>query len=199
MKAQTRPSAGAIDGLLHPAYWLVSGLDWNGDRPIAEAAVAAAPGTIPRNALSPDAFQVLGRANLYAARHGRRVILFSELTRILAQAGTSWPQLDVDWQSAVRQLHNGSFPAMYLTISERIYLHICDASDQGLMITGGESRMPTTSVSWLEAQLPDTLTATGPRTCRSSSTGGASASRADRAQRAHWSVSRSSAIASTRA
>jgi hypothetical protein len=47
MQAQTRPLAGAVDGLLHPAYWLVIGLDWTGDEPMAEAAVAVAPGMIP--------------------------------------------------------------------------------------------------------------------------------------------------------
>jgi hypothetical protein len=139
MKEQTRPLAGAVNELLHPAYWLVIGLDWSVDGPMAEAAVAVAPGMIPRSALSPDSFQVLGWADLYATRHGRRVIFVSELTRVLAQAGTSWSRLGVDWQSALRQLHGGSFPAMFLTISERMYLHICDASDRGLMITGGES------------------------------------------------------------
>ena len=45
----------AVDELLHPAYWLVSGLEWQGDGELAEAAIAVAPGMIPRDALSHDA------------------------------------------------------------------------------------------------------------------------------------------------
>jgi hypothetical protein len=54
-----RDDAGADDDeLLYPAYWLVHGLEWPGGS-VAEAAIAVAPGMIPRDQVSPDAFQVL--------------------------------------------------------------------------------------------------------------------------------------------
>jgi hypothetical protein len=107
-------------------YWLVSGLDWQGDGPTAEAAAAVAPAVIPRDAVSHDAFQVLARAGLYARMHGLRVAFFSDLTRMFTKAGTSWTQLGVDYENALRELHDGSFPVMFLTISEQMYLAICD-------------------------------------------------------------------------
>ena len=80
----------AADELLHPSYWLVHGLPWQGDGDLAEAAVAIAPGMIARESLSRDAFQILGCADLYARKHGSRVIFFSDLTRMFTAAGTSW-------------------------------------------------------------------------------------------------------------
>lgn len=112
--------------LLHPAYWLVHGLPWQGDSELAEAAVAMAPGVIPRETLSRDAFQILGCADLYARKHGTRVVFFSDLTRMFTTAGTSWAQLDVDWENALRELTDGPFPRLFLTISERAHLLICD-------------------------------------------------------------------------
>jgi hypothetical protein len=113
------------------------------------------------------------------------VIFFFELTRVLAQAGTSWSQFGVDRQSAIRQLHVGSFPAMFLTISERMYLHICDASDRGLMITGGESPDAADNECELDrGAITSHLDSDWPAYLQKLTTGVASASRADRAQRA---------------
>jgi hypothetical protein len=119
-------SATALAELLYPSGRLVSGLEWHGDGPTAEAAAAVAPAMIPRDAVSHDAFQVLGCADLYARMHGLRVVFFSDLTRLFTKAGTSWTQLGVDYENALRELHDGSFPAMFLTISEQMYLAICD-------------------------------------------------------------------------
>jgi len=121
-----RDGTRAADELLHPAYWLVHGLPWHGDGSLAEAAVATAPGMIPRETLSRDAFQILGCADLYARKHGPRVVFFSDLTRMFTTAGTSWEQLGVDWESALRELKDGPFPMLFLTISERAHLFICD-------------------------------------------------------------------------
>lgn len=126
MPDPTMPLPAANEELLYPEYWLVSALEWQGDGPAAEAAVAVAPGLIPRDAVGKDANQVLGCADLYAQKHGRRVIFLSDLTRMLAEAGTSWVQLRVDWESALRELQQGQFPAMYLAVSELAYLIICD-------------------------------------------------------------------------
>lgn len=54
MHAGRRTVAAVPDALLRPAYWLVSGLEWPAGQEIAEAAVALAPGLIPRDAISYD-------------------------------------------------------------------------------------------------------------------------------------------------
>lgn len=127
------------DEALRPEYWLVSGLDWPAGERIAEAAVAVAPTLIPRDGLSPDAYQILGCADLYARKHKHRVIFFSDLTRMFADAGTSWTELGVDWERALTELHAGSFPAVLLAISERVYHCICRPAD--------ERRQPAGSVA----------------------------------------------------
>jgi hypothetical protein len=126
MTATIMPRAAANDALLNPEYWLVSALEWPGDAPAAEAAVAVVPGLILRDTVSTDADQVLGCADLYARKHGLRVVHFSDLTRMFNDAGTSWRQLGVDWEGALQELQDGQFPAMYLTISKPAYLIICN-------------------------------------------------------------------------
>jgi hypothetical protein len=66
----------------------------------------------------------------WCVRPQARVVrgLFSDLTRMFTKAGTSWTQLGVDCENAQPELHSGSFPAMLLTISQRMYLRICDAA-----------------------------------------------------------------------
>jgi hypothetical protein len=128
-------AAVAIDELLNPAYWLVIGLEWQDGEAMAEAAVAFAPGTIPRDTVSHDVGQVLGCADLYARKRGERVIFFSDMTRIFTNAGTSWAQLGVDWENALHELRNSPFPAMFLTLSERAYALICNPASRVLLIT----------------------------------------------------------------
>jgi hypothetical protein len=132
-----RDDARANDELLHPAYWLVHGLPWPDDSDMAEAALAVAPSMIPRETLSRDAVQILGCADLYARKHGSRVIFFSDLTRMFTTAGTSWAQLDVDWESALQELEDRPFPKLFLTISERAHLFICGPTAD-LLIVGPE-------------------------------------------------------------
>jgi len=124
----------AAPELLHPSYWLVSGLEWQGDGELAEAAMAVAPEMIPRETLSHDARQVLGCADLYSRKHGQRVVFFSDLTRMFTEAGTSWSQLGLDWERALRELSTGEFPVMLLTISERAYISICNPAVRPLTI-----------------------------------------------------------------
>jgi hypothetical protein len=114
--------------LLHPPYWLVSVVEWRGDGDVSESALAIAPGIIPRQMISYDARQVLGCADLYARKHMQRVVFFSDLTRMFNDAGTSWSQLGVDWSSALEELHDGQFPALFMTISERAYVVISGAA-----------------------------------------------------------------------
>ena len=135
VEADVRRADAAVD-LLSPSYWLVSGLDWQGDGELAaEAGMAVAPGLIPRDPLSHNARQVLGCADLYSRKYRQRVVFFSDLTRMFAQAGTSWFQLGVDWGRALRELRAGEFPVMLLTITQRAYISICASAIRGVAIT----------------------------------------------------------------
>ena len=91
---------------------------------MAEAALAITPDIIPRDVVSHYAYQVLGCADPYARKHGQRVIFLSDLTRMFTAAGASWSQLGADWEAALRELRDGPFPAMYLTVSDRAHLAI---------------------------------------------------------------------------
>jgi hypothetical protein len=135
MQAGQQPNDTSAAGeLLHPAYWLVHGLPWPGDIDMAEAAMAIAPAMIPRKTLSRDAAQILGCADLYARKHSTRVVFFSDLTRMFTTAGTSWAQLAVDWESALQELEDGPFPKLFLTISERAHLIICNPATDLLIV-----------------------------------------------------------------
>jgi hypothetical protein len=68
------------------------------------------------------------------------VIFFSDLTRMFADVGTSWCQLGVDWERALRELHDGSFPAVFLTISERAYHCICIPAAGSAVLTQAVTR-----------------------------------------------------------
>jgi hypothetical protein len=104
--------------------------------------MAIAPGMISRETLSRDAFQILGCADLYARKHGSRVVFFSDLTRMFTTAGTSWAHLGVDWGSALRGLTDGPFPRLFLTISERAHLFICDPATDTLLTGPGDAQEP---------------------------------------------------------
>jgi hypothetical protein len=56
------------------------------------------------------------------------VVFFSDLTRELTAAGTSWADLGVDWESALPELRGGPHPLMFLTISRRAHIFPCDSS-----------------------------------------------------------------------
>ena len=120
--------AGISGQLAEPDYWLITGLERPGGSELAEAAFAVAPGLVPREVLSYDAGQVLGCADLYAARHRVRVVFFSDLTRMFASAGRSWASLGVNWEAALDELHHGAHLSMYLTITERAFVLMCDSA-----------------------------------------------------------------------
>ena len=117
---------GAVEWLLRPDYWLVSGLEWHGSGPMAEAALAIAPGMVPRDALSRHGAEVLRRADQYAHEKAVSVVFFADLTRTLTLVGTSWAELGVDWEAALAHLQGGPYASLYLTISERAYLLLCN-------------------------------------------------------------------------
>jgi hypothetical protein len=123
---------GFSGGPAEPGYWLVAGLEWPEGRGPAEAALAVAPELVPREAVSQDTYQVLGCTDLYAARHATRVVFLSDLTRMLARVGQSWASLGIGWRTALDELHDGSVPALLLTVTERAHMLICDpATDPG--------------------------------------------------------------------
>jgi len=144
MQPDPQPDGARAAGeLLHPPYWLVSGLPWQGDGDLAEAAIAIAPGMIARDSLSRDAFQILGCADLYARKHRSRVVFFSDLTRMFTAAGMSWAELGIDWQSALQELQDGPFSALLLTISERAYIFICNPATR-LLLAGPDGEEEAT-------------------------------------------------------
>jgi hypothetical protein len=138
MQPDSRTANPVPDELLHPSYWLVSGLDWHGDGAMAEAAVAIVPTMIPRDELSEDARQVLGCADLYALKHRLSVVLFSDLSRMFGEAGTSWSRLGVNWQNALQELRSGQFPALFLAISERAHLVICGSESSSAVAASSD-------------------------------------------------------------
>jgi hypothetical protein len=133
MRPDTMPSDLA-DHLLAPAYWLVAATEWPDDPGPAEAAWAVAPALIPRDAISPHAYQVLGCADQYAAGNAARIVLFSDLTRLFTTAGTSWASLGVDWQAALDELRYGPYPAVLLAVNDRAHALICDPTAELLQL-----------------------------------------------------------------
>ena len=112
--------------LLDPSYWLVSGLKWSNGQSLAEAALAVAPDTISRDAVSADVHQILGYADDYADKHSLRLVFLSDLMRMFTTAGASLVSPCVDWLAALRELRDGPHPAMRLTLTERASLLISD-------------------------------------------------------------------------
>jgi hypothetical protein len=123
-----RPRARCAEELAKACYWLVAGLEWPGGSGPAQAAFSVAPEMTPRDHLGHDAYQVLGCSDVYARKHAACVVFFSDLTRMFATAGQSWAALGVDWQAALRELGEGPYPAMFLTINEHTHLVICDSA-----------------------------------------------------------------------
>jgi hypothetical protein len=113
--------------LLRPSCWLAWGSGAGqptGDMP-GEAAVVA-PGLIPRGELCSSARQILDGAALYARQRAVRLVFFSDMTRLLTSGGQSWADLGVDWEAGLRELEGGDFARIFLAVSERAYLTMCD-------------------------------------------------------------------------
>jgi hypothetical protein len=159
MQADLRQDTAAADELLRPAFWLAWGLEWPGDSDMAEAVIACAPRLIARDGLSYSAFQVTGCADVYARKSGLRVVFFSDLTRQLARAGESWEGLRVSWRAELRELEDGPFPGVFLSVSERSYLTLCDPVP-GQVVEGRRQirqaitrQLETDWPSWIQDQL----------------------------------------------
>lgn len=121
--------------MTHPAWWLVRGLEWPGG-PMAEGAIAYAPEMARhfRNADAPaemsrelDTILLLGAK--FAAVKRVQVVFFAEITRWLAvEHGVTWEDLDVNWERALDELDDRLGLALYLTISQRAHVFICNAA-----------------------------------------------------------------------
>ena len=73
-------------------------------------------------------------------------------------AGTSWAQLDVDWQSALRELEDSPFPQLFLTISERAYHLICNpATDLQIVRPDGAQEPAGTERELVRQAITSTL------------------------------------------
>ena len=54
------------------------------------------------------------------------------MTRLLTSNGQSWPGLDVDWEAGLQELETGDFARIFLGVSERAYLTMCDPAPANL-------------------------------------------------------------------
>ncbi|MER7130970.1 hypothetical protein [Streptosporangium saharense] len=140
----TSPTSQELRKLQEPAYWLVFALPWpesQGDAAMAEAAYVVAPPLVPRNQVSENAEGVFAVAHFHVKENpGRRTIWFSDLTRWLAGRDNSWQGLEVDWEAALREIHELPTFGMFLKVSRRGYLFLLDGSPEGATVTypGGE-------------------------------------------------------------
>ena len=147
------------DELLRPAYWLAWGLDWPGNADVAETVIAFAPGLILRDGLSYSTQQILGGADLFAQKRASRVVFFSDLTRLLSRSGETWENLRVDWEAALRELEDGPFPGVFLSVSERAYMTLCDpvpgsmVEDRRQIRQAITRQLETDWPSWMQEQL----------------------------------------------
>jgi len=154
MQADLRQDPEGVEELPRPGFWLAWGLDWPGGT-TPEAVIAVAPSLIPRDTLSYSAQQILGCADLYAQRRAERVVLFSDLTRLLTAGGESWESLRVDWKAGLRELGEGPFPGIFLSVSERAYLTICDPTPGSW--TDDRASIREAITRQLEADWPPTM------------------------------------------
>jgi hypothetical protein len=120
--------------VLHPRYWLLFGLPWPGGPGPAEASVAFAPPTIPRDDLGGDARDILAVADAYAEGVPSKVVFFSDLTLWLDGHGSDWPGRGTDWEEGKDELLNSPIPALYVTLTQVGHSVLCDASRQGMTL-----------------------------------------------------------------
>ena len=145
MQADALRDTVADEELLHPAYWLVLALPWPGGG-TAEGVLAVAPPMIPREMLGNDAFQILAMADAFARGRKKSVIFFSELTRALARNAMTWAEHGIDWERGLAELEHG-FPGLYLTISERAYMVLCNPETRPSAAAEGQRDLVRASIT----------------------------------------------------
>lgn len=131
-----------------PPTWLVFGLPWPEDaQDMAEAAYAVAPVTVPRSLVPLELSRMLDYTENYARQHSLRIVFFSDLTRWLSDLGTSWLDQDVDWQEAQKAAIELPILGLFLTVSHRAYLHLCDTSRTGFTLYNRDGTTETPPAS----------------------------------------------------
>ncbi|HSA52061.1 MAG TPA: hypothetical protein VLH10_18395 [Yinghuangia sp.] len=156
------------NALLQPEYWLVIGLAWpDGSAPTRDAAFAVAPPLIPRARVSSDARDILAVADAYQRALPGRVLLFSDLTRWLAGNDSNWAARGTDWEAAIDELtERNPAPGMYVRISQRAHIVICDATREGMTLhyaDGGSERLRPEERVLVREALADRLSEDWPR------------------------------------
>ncbi len=137
-----------IEHAQRPPAWLVFGLPWPEDaQDMAEAAYAVAPVTVPRSLVPLELTKILDYTEHYARERSLRVVFFSDLTRWLSDLGTTWLDQDVDWQEAQRTAIELPILGLFLTVSHRAYLHLCDTSRSGFTVYNRDGTTETPPAS----------------------------------------------------
>ena len=123
--------------MTHPPSFLVTGLPWpeaTDGADMAEAALAIAPAVtqavrpvghdgqpVP---IGPDLALMLDAGSQCAVALGKRVLLVSDITRWLADAGRTWEHIGVDFATAQNELERLS-PALIVAVSRTAYATLC--------------------------------------------------------------------------
>jgi hypothetical protein len=123
-----------------PSWFLVAGLPWTEDQPVAglaEAAFAIAPPvTQTVRPAGPDDKPVpLGRdlalmldaGSQCAAALGKRVIFLSDITLWLSDIGLSWERIGVNFPAAQDELEQQK-TGLFVTVSRRAHMILCSAT-----------------------------------------------------------------------
>ncbi|MGW2918971.1 hypothetical protein ACWDBF_14045 [Streptomyces angustmyceticus] len=125
--------------LLAPAGWLVLGLPWPAETRDgwAECAVAIAPTMIPRSLVTKGTGIALGLATGLASDPNDgpgKAVFFSDVTLWLDKQGKTWPDLGIDHDAVIGELLTAQVPQLYLTLAQKSYAILCDASREGLRL-----------------------------------------------------------------
>ena len=123
-----------------PSWFLVTGLPWpedQTDEEIAEAAFAIAPPVTqvvrpvgPEGEPVPlehDLALMLNAGSRCAAARGKRVIFLSDITSWLADTGTNWERIGVDFPAAQHELEQQSL-GLFVRVSRRAYTILCSTA-----------------------------------------------------------------------
>ena len=134
--AVMQPEAWMTD----PSWFLITGLAWPEDQPVAgmaEAAFAIAPPVTqvvrPIGAdgkpvpLGRDLALMLDAGSQCAAALGKRVIFLSDITLWLSDMGQSWERIGVSFAAAQDELEQQR-TGLFVTVSRRAHMILCSAA-----------------------------------------------------------------------
>ncbi|OLF14725.1 hypothetical protein [Actinophytocola xanthii] len=130
--------------LVHPPFWLIYALEWPqaaSEAPMAEAAFAVAPHSVPSVGIPQHVEDVVGFTRLYNKEHpAHRAVWFTDVTRWLDTKDQSWASLGVDWERALLEIPELPILGLYLTISRRAYSHLGSAAKRHTIFYSDGSR-----------------------------------------------------------